>query len=158
MCGFVGAFAFADGVEPYRERLHAGLKRIRHRGPDASSHYAGDAVYLGHNRLSIIDLSDAANQPLKAADEPAWIVYNGEIYNYQALKPDRQGRFLTSGDTEVVRRSSRSCAAFMRLRSSTSAGRRRSCSAEILRASSRSTGFATRVSSRLRAKSRRSSR
>jgi asparagine synthase (glutamine-hydrolysing) len=104
MCGFVGAFAFADGVEPYRERLHAGLKRIRHRGPDASSHYAGDAVYLGHNRLSIIDLSDAANQPLKAADEPAWIVYNGEIYNYQALKPDRQGRFLTSGDTEVLLR------------------------------------------------------
>jgi asparagine synthase (glutamine-hydrolysing) len=80
------------------------LTRIRHRGPDASSQLTTDAVYLGHNRLSIIDLSDAANQPLKAADEAAWIVYNGEIYNYRDLKSKCTGRFRTSGDTEVLLR------------------------------------------------------
>jgi asparagine synthase (glutamine-hydrolysing) len=85
--------------------LETGLGRIRHRGPDATNQLMLDDVYLGHNRLSIIDLSTAANQPLKAADAEAWIIYNGEIYNYKELKSAlKDGPFVTSGDTEVLLR------------------------------------------------------
>jgi asparagine synthase (glutamine-hydrolysing) len=104
MCGFVGAFSYSSRIDEYRDALDTGLARIRHRGPDATSRFTIESVYLGQNRLSIIDLSDAANQPLKDADEDAWIVFNGEIYNYQTLRSNAAGRFLTNGDTEVLLR------------------------------------------------------
>jgi asparagine synthase (glutamine-hydrolysing) len=104
MCGFVGAFVYGSYLDAHRGALETGLATIRHRGPDATNQLTVDSVYLGQNRLSIIDLSDAANQPLKDAREDAWIVYNGEIYNYQALRSAARGPFLTSGDTEVLLR------------------------------------------------------
>ena len=89
--------------------LDSALEVIRHRGPDASGqwHHAADGwnVGLGHVRLSIIDLSEAANQPFLSADRRSVIVYNGEIYNFQELRAElcAAGRvFRTHSDTEVV--------------------------------------------------------
>jgi len=76
-----------------------------HRGPDDQSTYIDDAVSLGHRRLSIIDLSPAGRQPKCNEDESIWIVFNGEIYNFQEIRPDlekRGHRFSSDTDTEVI--------------------------------------------------------
>src|SRR5438093_753040 len=81
--------------------------RIAHRGPDATGTWNHEdervAVQFGHRRLSIIDLSAAADQPL--SKHGMTLVYNGELYNYRALRAElaaRGVRFATSSDTEVV--------------------------------------------------------
>ena len=81
--------------------------RIAHRGPDASGFWKHEdgrvAVHLGHRRLSIIDLSTAADQPL--SKDGLTIVYNGELYNYRTVRAElivRGVRFVTESDTEVV--------------------------------------------------------
>lgn len=76
---------------------------MAHRGPDAHSDYVQGRVALGHRRLSIIDLSDAANQPLADYTGRYRIVFNGEIYNFREIKV-RLGDypFITNGDTEVL--------------------------------------------------------
>lgn len=81
----------------------------RHRGPDATAFYLHRfdhaAVYFGHNRLKVIDCSDAANQPFFSQDQRYILVYNGEIYNYQALRSHLQKQgitFRTNSDTELV--------------------------------------------------------
>src|SRR5262245_65835815 len=83
------------------------IDRIAHRGPDATgswSHEEGrPSVQLGHRRLSIIDLSAAADQPL--SKHGMTLIYNGELYNYRALRTEltaRGVRFATNSDTEVV--------------------------------------------------------
>lgn len=74
-----------------------------HRGPDSSGHFCSDDISLGHNRLSIIDLSDEAGQPMHSFDGKEVIVFNGEIYNFQELKKELQGYpFKTKSDTEVI--------------------------------------------------------
>src|SRR6516165_9597044 len=80
-----------------------------HRGPDGRGWRVFDTVQgplaLGHRRLSIIDLSDAAAQPMSYADDRYWITYNGEIYNYIELREELAAagfRFRTSSDTEVL--------------------------------------------------------
>jgi asparagine synthase (glutamine-hydrolysing) len=77
----------------------------RHRGPDGSQIYESEGVTLGHNRLAIIDLTDAALQPMESADGRYIIVFNGEIYNYRELKAlliERGCVFTTESDTEVL--------------------------------------------------------
>ena len=81
------------------------LDAIAHRGPDAAGEYRHPSpqVWLGHRRLSIIDLSEAANQPF--VSNGLAIVFNGEIYNYRQLRHQLEGegiRFRTSSDTEVL--------------------------------------------------------
>lgn len=74
-----------------------------HRGPDGTGVFAEDGISLGHNRLSIIDLSTAANQPMSSNNGNLVIIFNGEIYNFRELKkelPDYQ--FKTKSDTEVI--------------------------------------------------------
>jgi asparagine synthase (glutamine-hydrolysing) len=103
MCGFVGAIDFRNAISNKLDSLKAGLSAIRHRGPDGCRELSGDNFYLGHNRLSIIDLSALADQPMISGDGKVMIVYNGEIYNYAELKkslPDVS--FRTSSDTEVI--------------------------------------------------------
>jgi len=77
-----------------------------HRGPDASGTYISTTgiAGLGHNRLSIIDLSDAGRQPMKDASGRHWIVFNGEIYNYLELRAELESswQFRTRTDTEVL--------------------------------------------------------
>lgn len=79
---------------------------LQHRGPDASGVFNHNAVHLGHQRLSIIDLSASANQPFHlkntATDDHLIMVYNGEIYNYQELQKKHELTCKTSSDTEVI--------------------------------------------------------
>lgn len=80
---------------------------ISYRGPDADGHYADDLVVVGNRRLSILDMSDASNQPVYSSDRKIVVVQNGEIYNYVELRDQlrRMGaRFETSGDSEVLLR------------------------------------------------------
>ena len=77
---------------------------IQHRGPDATGLYIDGPVGLAHARLSIIDLS-GGDQPIHNEDKTAWIVFNGEIFNYPELRADleaRGHRFYTQSDTEVL--------------------------------------------------------
>ena len=103
MCGIAGILDLRGrGVgRPQVERLCA---RLVHRGPDEGGAYADGPVALGQRRLSIIDLS-GGHQPMGNEDGTVWITFNGEIYNFQELRPEleRQGhRFATSSDTEVI--------------------------------------------------------
>ncbi len=78
---------------------------LQHRGPDDQSTYLDDKVSLGHRRLSIIDLSPAGKQPKCNEDESIWIVFNGEIYNFQEIRPkleERGHKFSSNSDTEVI--------------------------------------------------------
>jgi asparagine synthase (glutamine-hydrolysing) len=78
---------------------------IRHRGPDDSGIWTGPGVGLVHRRLSIIDLSPAGHQPMANEDGSVWIVFNGEIYNFQELRKDlvAQGHaFRSATDSEVI--------------------------------------------------------
>jgi asparagine synthase (glutamine-hydrolysing) len=108
MCGLAGILT-ADG--PEQSGLMAGLQAmtqaLRHRGPDASGSWVSDSgeAALAHTRLSILDLSSAANQPLASGDGKNWIVFNGEIYNFRELRADllqRGAVFRTDSDTEVL--------------------------------------------------------
>ncbi len=101
MCGING-FNFKD-----QDLLQAMNGAIRHRGPDDAGQYLSSDVSLGHTRLSIIDLSTAGHQPMEYTHESKKIVvvFNGEIYNYQEIRKDLQGRgfsFSSSSDTEVL--------------------------------------------------------
>lgn len=75
-----------------------------HRGPDGHGYYEGENVALGHRRLSIIDLSEQANQPMYDADGKLVIVYNGELYNFKELKEKLKSHYIfkTQSDTEVI--------------------------------------------------------
>lgn len=107
MCGLIGAIvAQGSRIEP---RVHASLATLRHRGPNHQGarvfELAGREVWLGHTRLSIIDLNDAANQPMCSDDERYALVFNGEIYNYIELRNELQAAgcvFHTRSDTEVL--------------------------------------------------------
>ncbi|NML19597.1 asparagine synthase (glutamine-hydrolyzing) [Pseudoflavitalea sp. G-6-1-2] len=83
--------------------IQAMIRPMQHRGPDATGFYTDDDIAFGHLRLSIVDLSDAANQPFEDASGRYRIVFNGEIYNFREVKKQLTGYdFHTSGDTEVL--------------------------------------------------------
>ncbi len=103
MCGIAGCYQQTDG----QKLVDVMTDRIAHRGPDAAGTWHQEdgrvAVHLGHRRLSIIDLSAAADQPLHK--HGMTLIYNGEMYNYRALRAELAARgvpFATSSDTEVV--------------------------------------------------------
>ncbi len=101
MCGIAGIINQADA----KERMVRMLDRQKHRGPDNTSIFSErDNMALGHNRLSILDLSDAANQPFRSENGRYILVFNGEIYNYLELKKELEvtSSFHTSSDTEVL--------------------------------------------------------
>ncbi|HEY7957359.1 MAG TPA: asparagine synthetase B, partial [Polyangia bacterium] len=105
MCGIYGFVS--DELGPSlvtAERLANMDRAIRHRGPDDRGTYVDRHCALGMRRLSIIDL-DGGRQPIANEDRSIWVVFNGEIYNYRALKREleaRGHRFATSSDTEVI--------------------------------------------------------
>jgi asparagine synthase (glutamine-hydrolysing) len=104
MCGFVGYTGFVADTEAV---LRTMTDRIIHRGPDADGYYFGDGAALGFRRLSIIDLSAQANQPMSTEDGRYTIVYNGEVYNFMELRAKLEAAghvFRTSCDTEVLLR------------------------------------------------------
>lgn len=100
MCGFLGLFG--PSANQLTRQVGEALKVIAHRGPDAVGQYVslnGDCV-LGHVRLSILDLSDSANQPM--IRQSGVLVYNGEIYNHQTLRQKLKSAFSTHCDTETL--------------------------------------------------------
>ena len=107
MCGLAGFIRLAETPERdgHGSVLEAMGDAIRHRGPDAGQVWMDEDIGLVHRRLSIIDLSEAGTQPMVSGDGNLVIVFNGEIYNYQALRTDliRSGyQFRTQTDTEVL--------------------------------------------------------
>ena len=103
MCGFAG-IARREPRGVTREQLLRMAAAVRHRGPDGSGVHADARVGLAHARLSVIDVAGGA-QPMADASGRYWIVYNGEIFNFPALKADLEARgrtFRTRSDTEVL--------------------------------------------------------
>ncbi|HUE88535.1 MAG TPA: asparagine synthase (glutamine-hydrolyzing), partial [Vicinamibacterales bacterium] len=106
MCGIAGVLSHTPIVEI--GALGTALGRaLAHRGPDdQDTHESSDGrALLVHQRLSIIDCSPAARQPMRTADGRHWIVYNGEVYNHRALRQSLETDgvpFLTGSDTEVL--------------------------------------------------------
>ncbi len=119
MCGIVGVCAanlFSIGAHARARAMSA----LSHRGPDAQGLYAYDGkvstssddaglnpckVFLGHKRLSILDLSPRSHQPMRSADNLAVLAFNGEIYNFKELRGELQTlgvAFQTTGDSEVI--------------------------------------------------------
>jgi asparagine synthase (glutamine-hydrolysing) len=106
MCGLCGEVTF-DGTVPDASALEAMTARMTSRGPDASGLWRRDSVGLGHRRLKIIDLSDAASQPMVDPSLGLTVVFNGCIYNYPQLRAELEAlghKFFSHGDTEVILR------------------------------------------------------
>ena len=104
MCGICGKFIFDSeaGVSP--ALVESMASAMFHRGPDDAGFYVSGNIGLGFRRLSIIDLQ-GGHQPLSNEDSTVWIVFNGEIYNFQELRDDLLKRghiFKTRSDTEVI--------------------------------------------------------
>ena len=101
MCGIAGIL----GANPKNvSKIQLMLEAQKHRGPDASCFWNDEKIVLGHNRLSIIDLSEAANQPMMSNCGNYVLVFNGEIYNYLEIKKELELEFTfrTTSDTEVL--------------------------------------------------------
>jgi asparagine synthase (glutamine-hydrolysing) len=107
MCGICGELTFEAGATVNRAALASMRDRLLHRGPDDEGLFVGDdgRIGLGFRRLRIIDLSNAANQPLSNEDGSVRVAFNGEIYNYQALRARLAAsghQFRSQSDTEVL--------------------------------------------------------
>lgn len=108
MCGIAGwAGPAASRLRELPDLLERAAGALRHRGPDAEGFFfdAVCDVALAHRRLSIIDLSDAANQPMKLESAGLTLIFNGEIYNYRELRNElkvRGCRFRSQSDTEKL--------------------------------------------------------
>lgn len=110
MCGIFGFLAHRKTDVPEIEVLRNMRETMTHRGPDDKGEYIrpmddqGPFVFFGHRRLSIIDLA-GGHQPLSNEDGTVWVLLNGEIYNFQELKTELEGKghhFQTRSDTEVI--------------------------------------------------------
>jgi asparagine synthase (glutamine-hydrolysing) len=104
MCGIAGVVGTSPGRSVQPELIHRMCQMIVHRGPDDEGIYTKGTVGLGMRRLSIIDLA-GGHQPIHNEDKTVWVVFNGEIYNFQELRKElvRSGhRFYTDCDTEVI--------------------------------------------------------
>jgi asparagine synthase (glutamine-hydrolysing) len=102
MCGIYGVIRPSGEVD---EALQIMDRALEHRGPDGRGLVRLPHAVLGHRRLSIIDLSEAAAQPLKAVDADIWLTYNGEIYNAPELRVECEEaglQFRSHSDTEVI--------------------------------------------------------
>lgn len=104
MCGIAGYRLDGNGTTCSRV-LSNMMSRIAHRGPDDRGIWMDDSVALGHQRLSILDLSERGHQPFLTADGNGVLIYNGEVYNYKDLRRELEEegvRFTSTSDTEVV--------------------------------------------------------
>jgi len=110
MCGIAGVVHF-EGAPVDRDLLGRMVAVLAHRGPDARGvqvlHEGPLQAGLAHARLRVVDLSEAAGQPMASDDGRVWVVFNGEIYNFRELRASleaRGRRFRTASDTEVLLR------------------------------------------------------
>ena len=105
MCGIAGRVNVFSGVSVDAACIRRMCELLAHRGPDGEGTHMEGPVGLGHRRLAIIDLSEAARQPMSNEDGSIWIVFNGEIYNFGELRPGLEAsghRFRSQSDTEVI--------------------------------------------------------
>ena len=115
MCGIAGILSNSNSVN--ESKVRSMLKKISHRGPDDEGvvsintknnnfdESSATDLYLGHRRLSILDLSSLGHQPMSTSDKKLWITYNGEIFNFRELRDGllKKGyKFISNSDTEVV--------------------------------------------------------
>src|ERR1035437_6674125 len=108
MCGIAGFYSPKKVFS--NEDLKNMTEALVHRGPDAEGYFSDEVVGLGHRRLSILDLSSRANQPMYSHDGRYVIIYNGEVYNFQEIAANlkfsvplqQKSNFNTSSDTEVI--------------------------------------------------------
>lgn len=106
MCGIIGQINFDR--TPISELVFNNMREtLYHRGPDGfdSKFFNNNSAALGHRRLSIIDLSDKAKQPMTNEDKTLWLVFNGEIYNYKELRKvliEDGHHFMSDSDSEVI--------------------------------------------------------
>lgn len=103
MCGIAG-YHGKTGL-PVEQRVRTMTDALAHRGPDGEGFFSEGPVVLGHRRLKILDLSEAAKQPIFDNDQRVCVTFNGEIYNYRDLRSElesRGHRFRSSGDSAVL--------------------------------------------------------
>lgn len=103
MCGIAGFVTIAPntGSEAVLRRM---TDRLRHRGPDDSGLYTCSHAFLGHRRLSIVDVA-SGHQPMRNETGSNWLIYNGEIFNHASIRVEleRAGRkYATRSDTETI--------------------------------------------------------
>lgn len=102
MCGICGYITEKGNAN--KEQVRNMAKALRSRGPDDEGYYVQDSVALGHRRLSIIDI-ESGHQPISNESSSIWLVFNGEIYNFQVLRQEllKKGHiFATKSDSEVI--------------------------------------------------------
>ncbi|OQA00886.1 MAG: Asparagine synthetase (glutamine-hydrolyzing) 1 [Bacteroidetes bacterium ADurb.Bin408] len=105
MCGITGVYFFSKAAEKYHLYVGNAISNLNLRGPDASGKYIHNRVALGHARLSVIDVTEAAAQPFTDASGRYTIVFNGEIFNYKELRLYLEAKgikFRSQSDTEVL--------------------------------------------------------
>lgn len=100
MCGIAGYYSSTGAFKAHD--LQSMGQALSHRGPDADGFYNDAIVGLVHRRLKILDLSQAANQPMFTANKQHTIVYNGEVYNFDDIRREYQIPATTSSDTEII--------------------------------------------------------
>jgi asparagine synthase (glutamine-hydrolysing) len=104
MCGICGIVNFNKTQKVHEREIRSMMDAMDHRGPDQEGLFIDEFAGIGHRRLSIIDLS-SGRQPVSNEDGSIWIVFNGEIYNFQQLRADLEAKghlFSTKTDTEVI--------------------------------------------------------
>jgi len=104
MCGICGVVHFDRGQKVERSTLEAMNHQIVHRGPDDAGFYVSENIGLAMRRLSIIDVA-GGHQPVSNEDGTVWLVFNGEIYNHQELRPGLETRghhYRSRSDTETI--------------------------------------------------------
>lgn len=106
MCGLAGIWRFAGQAgDADKADIRAMIAAIAHRGPDGQGYWSNEQLTLGHCRLAILDVSDRGLQPAVTPDGSGVLIYNGEVYNFRALRRQLEAdgiRFLSESDTEVV--------------------------------------------------------
>jgi len=105
MCGITGIFEYKDSHPVSEQLLKKMTDSLAHRGPDAEGIYTSGSIGLGHRRLSILDLSEQGNQPMKILDGRMVITYNGEIYNFKEIREELEKKghnFRSNCDGEVI--------------------------------------------------------
>jgi len=104
MCGICGEYRW-DNQQPELAKIQAMLDELEKRGPDHAGTFSDGSLAFGHRRLSIIDLSEKANQPMVDPHLGLSLVFNGSIYNHPELREELKAKgysFFSSGDTEVI--------------------------------------------------------
>ncbi len=106
MCGISGIYSNKPVADPSdRLACERMLDALLHRGPDGQGMYVSERVILGHRRLAIIDLSEAAKQPISNEDGSVWLSFNGEIYNFRSLRSELEKlghSFKSQSDGEII--------------------------------------------------------